>query len=369
MAFLHHHREVIVAFDFFTVPTLTFRLLYCFFVIEHGRRRIPHFNITRHPTSDWVVQLHEAFAEAGPYCYVLLDRDSTFDADVIAFLKATGLEPKRTTIQSAALGTLRRIGLEQVLARSRSPERDLVAAMIVARILMPGSKLATARCLSEQTMTSSLNALLGLDALDEDRLYEATDWLLARQSRIEDKLAQRHLQEGSLVLYDLTSTYFEGRRCPLARYGHSRDERPGNLQIAFGLLTNHAGCPVVVEVFEGNTGDPKTVATQIRKLRQRFGLKQVVLVGDRGIGWVTALRALAIQRLASDGNLQLSLFDQQDLAGIQHPTYPGERSLAATPCWPTLTRNRIRLGEQSFEMLATPTLVQQRALQLLQVRP
>src|SRR5215470_2284336 len=184
---------------------------------------------------------------------------------------------------AAALGTLRRIGLESDLSRSACPERDLVCAMIVARILCPASKLATARGLHQQTASSSLGALLGLELVDEDYLYAAMDWLLPRQARLEDKLAARHLQPATAVLYDVTSTYFEGRRCPLAQYGHSWDERPGNLQIVFGLLTNPEGCPVAVEVFEGNTADPKTVAGQIRKLRQRFELQQVVLVGDRGM--------------------------------------------------------------------------------------
>jgi len=261
---------------------------------------------------------------------------------------------------AAVLGTLRRIGLEADLARVASPERDLVCALIVARILTPASKLATARGLHEQTASSSLGTLLGLERVDEDHLYEAMDWLLSRQARIEDKLAGRHLQQGTVVLYDVTSTYFEGRRCPLARYGHSRDERPGNLQIVFGLLTNQEGCPVAVEVFEGNTGDPKTVAAQIGKLRQRFQLKEVVVVGDRGMltsarirqdleteegmRWITALKAPQIQQLASDGNLQLSLFDQQDLAEIQHPAYPGERLIACRN--PLLADERKRKREE-----------------------
>lgn len=261
---------------------------------------------------------------------------------------------------AAALGTLRRIGLESDLARLACPERDLVCAMIVARILAPGSKLATARGLHEQTASSSLGALLGLELVDEDYLYAAMDWLLPRQARIEDKLAARHLQPATVVLYDVTSTYFEGRRCPLAQYGHSRDERPGNLQIVFGLLTNPEGCPVAVEVFEGNTADPKTVAGQIRKLRQRFELQQVVIVGDRGmltsariredlqseegVRWITALRAPQIQQLAADGNLQLSLFDQQDLAEIQHPAYPGERLIACRN--PLLAEERKRKREE-----------------------
>jgi len=261
---------------------------------------------------------------------------------------------------AAALGTWRRIGLESDLARTPSAERNLVCALIVARILAPASQLATARGLHEQTASSSLGALLGLELVDEDHLYAAMDWLLSRQARIEDKLAARHLKEGSMVLYDVTSTYFEGRHCPLAHYGHSRDERPGNLQIVFGLLTNQEGCPVAVEVFEGNTGDPKTVSAQIRKLRQRFRLKQLVLVGDRGmltsarireeleteegVRWITALRALQIQQLASDGNLQLSLFDQQDLAEIQHPAYPGERLIACRN--PLLADERKRKREE-----------------------
>ena len=261
---------------------------------------------------------------------------------------------------AAALGTLRRIGLESDLARSACAERDLVCALLVARILAPASKLATARGLHEQTACSSLGTLLGLELADEDQLYAAMDWLLSRQTRIEDKLAARHLQEGSMVLYDVTSTYFEGRHCPLARHGHSRDERPGNLQIVFGLLTNPEGCPVAVEVFEGNTGDPKTVAAQIRKLRQRFHLQQVVMVGDRGmltsariredleteegLRWITALRAPQIQQLAADGNLQLSLFDQQDLAEIQHPAYPGERLIACRN--PLLADERKRKREE-----------------------
>jgi transposase len=261
---------------------------------------------------------------------------------------------------AAALGTLRRTGLEQMLDRARCPERDLAAAMIIARILTPASKLATARGLAEQTAISSLAALLDLASADEDLLYQAMDWLLARQARIEKKLAQQHLKDGSLVLYDVTSTYFEGRCCPLARYGHSRDERPANLQIVFGLLTNDEGCPIAVEVFEGNTGDPKTVSAQIGKLRQRFQLKQVVVIGDRGmlttarirddlkteagIGWITALKAPQIQQLAAAGQLQLSLFDQQDLAEIEHSSYPGERLIACLN--PLLGEERKRKREE-----------------------
>jgi len=229
--------------------------------------------------------------------------------------------------------------------------------MIVARILEPSSKLATARGFHPDTATSSLAAVLGLDhAIEETQLYRALDWLLERQPSIENALAKRHLTEGSLVLYDVSSTYFEGRHCPLAHFGHSRDERSGNPQIIFGLLTDSEGCPVAVEVFEGNTGDPKTVASQVSKLRQRFHLKQVILVGDRGmltsariredlkplegIEWISALKSIQIQSLVQSGQLQLSLFDQHDLAEIQHPSYPGERLIACRN--PLLAEERIR---------------------------
>ena len=245
---------------------------------------------------------------------------------------------------AAVLGTLRHLGLPDLLSRSYAPQRDLVCALIAARILDPRSKLATARGLEEETASSSLAQSLHLTSATADDLYEAMDWLLPRQQRIEQALAKRHLSDGCLVLYDVTSTYFEGHHCPLARFGHSRDERSGNPQIVCGLLTNAEGCPVAVEVFPGNTADPKTVAAQVLKLRQRFGLRRLVLVGDRGmltsarirqdlqpvagIEWITALRAPAIRKLATDGALQLSLFDQTDLAEITHPAFPGERLIA-----------------------------------------
>ncbi len=242
---------------------------------------------------------------------------------------------------AAVVGTLRHLGLESLLASQRSRRRDLCAAMIVARILEPRSKLATARALDAETLHSSLGEVLGVEAVDEDELYAAMDWLLPRQQRLEQALARRHLSEGTLALYDLTSTYFEGRHCPLARLGYSRDGKRGTLQIVFGLLTNASGCPVAVEVFEGDTSDPDTVASQIQKIRQRFHLRRVVLVGDRGVltsariredlqaapgvGWITALRAPAIRKLVDGGALQLGLFDERDLAEISSPDYPGER--------------------------------------------
>jgi transposase len=242
---------------------------------------------------------------------------------------------------AAVLGTVRRLGLEAVLDGEPSRERNCVVAMIAARILEPGSKLATSRGLREETCHHTLGETLALPAVDEDDLYAAMDWLLARQGKIEAALAKRHLSEGTLVLYDLTSTYFEGRHCPLAKFGYSRDERRGNPQIVFGVLSDGEGCPVAVEVFAGNTADPQTVAAQVNKLRERFALKRLVLVGDRGmltekrieqdlrpvegLDWITALRAPQIHKLAQDGVLQLSLFDEQDLAEVTHPDYPGER--------------------------------------------
>jgi len=242
---------------------------------------------------------------------------------------------------AAVLGTMSRLKIDQLLARSRCRERDLCVALIAARLISPSSKLATTRGLSAETVDSTLGELLGVEDADEDECYEAMDWLLERQISIEDALAKRHLADGALVLYDVTSTYFEGHSCPLAKLGHSRDGKKDKLQIVIGLLTNGEGCPVAIEVFEGNTGDPKTVASQVRKLRERFGLERVVLVGDRGmitdariredlskvegLDWITALRASAIAALVEARSLQLSLFDERDLAEISDPAYPGER--------------------------------------------
>jgi hypothetical protein len=284
---------------------------------------------------------------------------------------------------AAVLGSLRKLHLESLLDPVPSRQRDLAVAMIVARILDPASKLATARALHADTLHSSLGDVLGLDSADQVELYEAMDWLLPRQARIEQELAKRHLSSGGLVLYDLTSTYFEGRHCPLARLGHSRDGKPGKLQIVFGLLTSSAGCPVAVEIFQGNTADPKTVAAQVTKLRQRFGLERVVLVGDRGmitsariredlppdkgIDWITALRASQIQKLAKGGALQMSLFDTSDLAEISHRDFPGERLIA---CYnPMLAEERTRKREQlliatekQLEKIAAATRRAKRAL-------
>jgi hypothetical protein len=241
---------------------------------------------------------------------------------------------------AAALGTARRIGLDRILGPDGNRCRDLVLALLVGRILEPASKLAAARALSPATAASSLGAGLDLGEVDEDELYTALDWLLERQPAIETALAKRHLTNGTLVLYDVSSSYMEGRCCPLAKRGYSRDGRRGTLQIIYGLLCAADGCPVAIEVFDGNTADPMTLATQVEKLKQRFHLDHVVLVGDRGmitqaritddikaagLDWITALRAPAIKALLETGALQLSLFDQRDLASITAPDFPGER--------------------------------------------
>ena len=235
--------------------------------------------------------------------------------------------------------------------------------MIASRLLEPRSKLALVRSLGEQTLSSSLAHVLGLADANEDELYEAMDWLLERQERIETALAKRHLAEGTLVLYDVSSTYFEGRHCSLARIGHSRDGRFDRPQIVFGLLTDAEGCPVATEVFEGNTGDPKTVLAQVKKLRERFSLERVVLVGDRGMitsarieedlkpgagfEWITALRGPAIRKLVDTGALDVSLFDERDLAEITSPDYPGERLIVCRN--PLLAAERKRKREELLQ--------------------
>jgi hypothetical protein len=260
---------------------------------------------------------------------------------------------------AATLGTLRHLKLDAIIGSKRSRQRDLCVAMIVARILEPASKLATASGLDSATLHSTLGEMLRVDSANEDELYAAMDWLLKRQARIEAALARRHLGEGSLVLYDLTSTYFEGRHCPLARLGYPRDDSKGKLQIEFGLLTDAEGCPVAAQVFEGNVGDPKTLTPQIEKLRGRFGLKEIVLVGDRGmitaarirddlrplegLAWITALRAPEIRGLVQRGTLQMSLFDEKDLAEIVDPAFPGERLVACRN--PLLGAERARKRE------------------------
>src|SRR3954468_2297548 len=258
---------------------------------------------------------------------------------------------------AAALGTLRQIGLDRILGPDGNRCRDLVIAMVAARLTEPTSKLATAKALSPETAASSLGEIMGLGEVDEDELYTALDWLAERQGAVETALARRHLHGGTLVLYDVSSSYVEGRCCELARRGYNRDRKRGKLQIVYGLLCAPDGCPIAVEVFAGDTADPMTLSAQIAKLKGRFGPPHSVLVGARGItqaridadlapaglDWITALRAPALCGLVEGGQLQLSLFDERDMAAITSPDYPGERLIVCRN--PDLARERARKRE------------------------
>src|SRR5271168_837911 len=264
--------------------------------------------------------------------------------DPLVPIGSNGFEIRRSLPHGhvlAALTIARRIGLDELFPRRASQRRrDVALALIVARLLDPAAKLATARMLDTDTASHSLGETLGLGRVTAREIYTTLDWLGREQAFIENQLARRHLKNGALVLYDVTSTYLEGRCCPLAQHGYSRDSRGDRPQLVIGLLCAADGCPVAVEVFEGNTADPATVAAQIAKLKQRFRLRHVVMVGDRGmltaarieqalrpagLDWITALRGPAIQQLAQAGRLQFSLFDTRDMAEVSSPDYPGER--------------------------------------------
>jgi transposase len=251
----------------------------------------------------------------------------------------------------AILGTIRKLGLDVMVSAKRCRERDLVLAMVAERLIHACSKLATTRLWHTTTLAEELS----VEDADEDELYGAMDWLLARKERIEKKLAARYLSDGATVLYDVTSSYYEGRTCPLAQYGHDRDGQKGLPIIVYGVMTDGEGCPVAVSVYAGNTGDPTTVSDQAEKLQKEFELSRVVLVGDRGmltqtqidklkkhpgLGWITALKSVSIRKLVDQGRLQLSLFDERNLAEITSPDYPGERLVA---CYnPLLAQERQR---------------------------
>jgi transposase len=256
------------------------------------------------------------------------------------------------------LEAVKRIGLDKVVSAKRTRERDLVLAMIIERLIHPCSKLATTRLWHSTTLAEQLE----VGDADEDELYAAMDWLLARQSRIEKKLAKRHLSEGCQVLYDVSSSYYEGHTCPLVRPGHSRDKKRGKPIVVYGVLTDAQGCPLAVEVYPGNTGDPTTVPDQVNTLKQRFELDRVILVGDRGmltqtqidelkrhpgVGWISALRSEKVRKLLDQKYLQLSLFDQQNLAEIHSPDFPDERLIA---CFnPLLAEERKRKRRELLE--------------------
>ncbi len=241
-------------------------------------------------------------------------------------------------VQAVALA-MQRLGLASVIASKPCRDRDLVLAMIASRIIEPATKLATTRAWHATTLAEEF----GVAEADEDDLYAAMDWLLARQDTIQKKLASRHLSEGGLVLYDLSSSYFEGTTCPLAKRGYSRDGKSGSLQVNYGLLTDPRGCPVAVSVHEGNTSDSRTFMPAVQKLRNDFGIERMVMVGDRGmvsqkaidemremegIGWITALKSASIRALVEQGHLQMDLFDERNLLELDSPDYPGERLVA-----------------------------------------
>jgi hypothetical protein len=319
------------------------------------------------------ILLRESYREGGKIKKRTLLNLSDWPADRIAGFKMLlkggtvipSNQPAITIIRSlphghvaATLGTARKIGLDRLLGPDGNRCRDLVLALVVSRLLEPGSKLAAARALSPDTAISSLGQQLGLGPVDEDELYTALDWLVVRQPAIETALAKDHLAGGTLVLYDVSSSYMEGRCCPLAQYGYNRDGKRGKLQIVYGLLCAMDGCPVAIEVFDGSTADPVTLTSQVTKLKERFGLAHVVLVGDRGmitqariaedlstagLDWITALRAPAIKILRDAGALQMSLFDERDMAAITSPDFPGERLIVCRN--PALAAERARRRE------------------------
>jgi hypothetical protein len=323
------------------------------------------------------ILLRESFREGGKVKKRTLLNLSDWPPALVAGLRAllkggSVLAPGETPFQiqrswphgavAAALGLLRVLPLDRLLGAAGERLGTLVRAMIVARLIAPASKLATAKALSLATAASSLAPVLGLGEVDADELYAALDWLLQQQPTIEAALATRHLADGTLVLYDVSSSWLEGRCCPLARFGHSRDGKSNKLQIVYGLLCAADGCPVAIEVFEGNIADPTTLTTQITKLKERFALRHVVLVGDRGmitqariaaelrpngLDWITALRAPAIRGLVEGDALQLSLFDERDMAAVTSPDYPGERLIVCRN--PALAAERARKREDLLQ--------------------
>lgn len=336
-----------------------------------------HVATTRRKYKDTVYETHllrRTFRKGGKVQHETVGNLSHLPGEVVDMIRRSlkgeafvSLEDSFECVRSlphghvmAALGTLRRLGLDRVLAAKRSRERDLVVAMVVSRIIDARSKLATAQATDEGTATTTAGDVLDLGKLDEDELYAAMDWLLPRQAKIEDELAKRHLEDHTLILYDVTSSYFEGRTCPLAKLGYNRDKKKGKLQIVIGLLCNKEGCPISVEVFEGNTGDPTTVGPQVRKIRERFKVSHVVLVGDRGmltdariredvkpvedLHFISSLRSPAIKKLVEKGHVSRSLFDERDLAEITSEEYPGERLIVCRN--PLLEAERRRKREE-----------------------
>ena len=312
-----------------------------------------HIDIVPNRKSAPAVLLRESFRQGGKVRKRTLANLSSLSAQQIdsirRALKGERLVPVTElfeTIRSphhghvqAVITAMKKLDFESLVASRPSRERDLIVAMVTARILEPDSKLATTRWWHTTTLPDAFRVA---DA-DADELYAALDWLATRQEHIEKKLAARHLRKGGLVLYDLSSSYFEGTTCPLAALGHNRDGKHGKLQVNYGLLTDSRGCPVAVSVFKGNTGDPKTLLPQVETLQETFGIDELVLVGDRGmisqrqikalkgkdgIDWITALKTGAIRKLVDGGQIQIGLFDERNLFEVTHPDFPGERLVA-----------------------------------------
>jgi transposase len=312
-----------------------------------------HVNIIPNRGSSPTVLLRESYREGAKVCKRTLANLSALSAAQVQMIRASLRgdvlqpinqifeitdSPAHGHVQAVSLA-MQRLGFAALLATKPCPERDLVCAMVASRIICPATKLATTRLWS----ISTLAAEFGVADATEDDLYAAMDWLLAGQDRIQKKLAARHLKEDSLVLYDLSSSYFEGSHCPLARLGYSRDGKRGTLQVNYGLLTDDRGCPVAISVHEGNTSDSTTFMPQVTRLREEFGIKRMVMVGDRGmisqkaidemskdsdVAWVTALRSSAIRSLVEQGAVQMGLFDERNLLEISSPDFPGERLVA-----------------------------------------
>ena len=308
--------------------------------------------------------LRESFREGSKVCKRTLANLSALSAAQVQMirgaLRGDMLQPVEKTfevIASPAHGhvqavclAMQRLGFASVLASKPSPQRDLVLAMVASRIICPATKFATARLWHNSTLAREL----GVSDANENDLYAAMDWLLAGQDRIQKKLAARHLKEDSLVLYDLSSSYFEGQHCPLAKLGYSRDGKRGTLQVNYGLLTDDRGCPVAISVYEGNTSDSTTFMPQVTRVREQFGIKRMVMVGDRGmisqkaidemskdadVAWITALRSSSIRTLVQQRHLQLGLFDERNLLEISSPDFPGERLVACRN--PELAKSRM----------------------------
>lgn len=331
-----------------------------------------YIDVVPNRNSPPAVLLRESYREGDKVKKRTLANLSALPAEAIAAVRATlrgqALLPADEAFQilraephghvAAVLGTMKRLGMAGLLSSRDRPERDLALAMIAARVIAPDSKLATARGLDRETLSNSLGSALGVGHADVDDLYGAMDWLVRGQARIETKLAARHLEEGQLVLWDATAVRFESRTSELARFGRPKRGGKSERQLMFGLLTTREGVPVAVEVFPGNTGDPSTVGPVLDRIQERFGLRKMTVVGDRGmltetritdelrpreLDWITSLRAPTIQKLHEEGPLQLSLFDERDLAEITSPDFPGERLIACRN--PLLAQERARKRE------------------------